>query len=231
MSFSRFVWLVGGATGVVVASAAGLAACSSSSSNPGTVDSGTSTMGDTGTSSDTGEAVDSGTAADTSMAGDTGGSSGDSGGSCETPPSLFAETTPGVYCPFSGVDGGDNITCAAGQHCCETPTGSSSPSTCVAMGTACPVTGSIDWQCEEAVDCTVSGAAGPICCGNGSPMPVTSCGNTWTEWTGFTGTTCATSCPNPGFVVCEKNADCTGDAGTTCSASKSNGNDFGYCTP
>ncbi len=229
MSSSRLFWLFGGATGVVVASATGLSACSSSSSsNPGTVDSGMAAMGDTGTSADTGEVADSGTASDTSTAGDTGGSGGDSG-TCENPPALFPETMAGVYCPFSAVDGGSNLTCAAGQHCCETPSGSSSPSTCVAAGTACPVANSIDWQCEAPIDC--ASAAGHLCCGNGTAMSVSSCGNTWTEWTGFTGTTCATSCPNPGFVVCEQPSDCTGDAGTTCSKSKSNGNDFGYCTP
>jgi hypothetical protein len=31
--------------------------------------------------------------------------------------------------------------------------------------------------------------------------------------------------------VCEQNSDCTGTAGTTCTPSKADGNDFGYCTP
>jgi hypothetical protein len=31
--------------------------------------------------------------------------------------------------------------------------------------------------------------------------------------------------------VCEQNSDCTGAAGTTCTATKADGNDFGFCTP
>ena len=59
-----------------------------------------------------------------------------------------------------GVNGGSDVTWTAGQHCYETPVGSASPSTCEPKGTACPVVGSFDWQCEEAIDC-VGSAAGP----------------------------------------------------------------------
>ncbi|HEY5243350.1 MAG TPA: hypothetical protein VIJ22_17840 [Polyangiaceae bacterium] len=87
------------------------------------------------------------------------------------------------------------------------------------------------WQCEEAIDCAGDAGAGPICCGQGSPTTATSCGITWPEWTAFTGTTCAATCPAPGFTVCEQPSDCTGAAGTTCTATKADGNNFGFCTP
>jgi hypothetical protein len=62
-------------------------------------------------------------------------------------------------------------------------------------------------------------------------MTVTSCGNSWSEPSGFTGSTCATSCASS-YTICYSAADCTAvDAGTTCTASKAEGNDFGYCTP
>jgi hypothetical protein len=229
MSLSKIVWLLGGAS-VVAVSAAGLQACSSSSASPaGAQDSGAS-MQDSSTSGDTG----SGSGGDSSMAVDTG--SGDDGGgdsgTCEKPPSLFMESTPGVYCPFSDADGGGNITCQPGEHCCETPASAGTPSTCLPAGTACPVANSVDWECEEAIDCTAFEGGGPVCCGTGSPTTATHCGVTWPEWTGFTGTKCMASCPAPGITVCEQQSDCAGDdAGTTCKASKANGNDFGFCSP
>ena len=227
MKLVKLAFGLGGAGIVVMAGATSLTACSSSSSSGTSGDSGT-TAQDSGmaASDDSGPIADSGTTSETSTASDS-GSAGD--GNCEKPPKLFPETTPGIYCPFSAVDGGSDITCAAGQHCCEVPSGSSSPSTCVALGTACPVANSVDWQCEAPIDCTVTGSAGPICCGTGSPTTATHCGVTWPEWTGFTGTVCAASCPAPGITVCETQGDC-GDAGT-CTASKSNGNDFGFCGP
>ena len=230
---STFGWLTCGAGCLAFLGATALAGCSSSSSNTGAFgggDSGTSPATDSGGGgSDTGT-VDSGVGADTGTTDDdSGSSSGGDSGTCESPPTLHPETAAGVYCPFSGVNGGSDVTCTAGQHCCETPESANTPSTCEPMGTACPVSGSIDWQCEEAIDCTAAGSAGPICCGTGSPTSETACGVTWPEWTGFTGTKCATSCPAPGITVCEKTADCTSDAGSTCTASKADGNQFGFC--
>lgn len=233
MAFGKIVWMMGGAGGVLVASALGVAACSSSSGGSSPQDSGTSAM-ETSTAEDSGTTPvsDGGTATDTSTStgedsGTTGG--GDSGGTCEKPPKTFPETTPGVYCPFSASDGGGNVTCAPGQHCCETPASANTPSTCVADGTPCPVTGSVDWQCEAPIDCMALDAATPVCCGTGTQTSASSCGQTWTEWNGFTGTQCMAACPAPGITVCEQASDCTTDAGSTCTASKSNGNDFGYC--
>jgi len=236
MAFAKIVWLVGGASVVAVGGMVGLQACSSSSGG-GFPDGGATTHDSAAVETGSGGGSGSGSGGG-SGSGSGGGSgsgsgsssgSGDDSGTCESPPSLYAESAPGVYCPFSAADGGKNVTCAAGQHCCETPTSANTPSTCEPAGTPCPVTGSIDWQCEEATDCTAAGSAGPICCGTGSPTTETSCGVTWPEWTGFTGTKCATSCPAPGITVCEKNADCTTDAGSTCTATKADGNQFGFC--
>jgi hypothetical protein len=234
MSFARFVGSTGVASVLTLAGVAALVACSSSSNTGfGGGDSGSSPPVDSGTGgSDTGVGVDSGTTPgqDAESDNDSGTTSGGDSGTCEQPPTLHAESAAGVYCPFSGVNGGADVTCTAGQHCCETPETSTAPSTCEAMGTACPVAGSIDWQCEEAIDCTASGSAGPICCGTGTPTTETACGQTWAEWSGFTGTKCATSCASPGITVCETTADCASSAaGTTCTPSKADGNQFGFC--
>jgi len=229
----KTVSILGGAALLVTASALGLVACSSSSTPPAaTADSGVPTGNmDTGTvktgDSDTVAMGDSATAppADTGSGGTT------DTGSCEQPPTLHPETAAGVYCPFSSVNGGSNITCAAGQQCCETPESSSASSTCVARGAACPVAGSTLWECTSPLDCT-GATTGTVCCGGGSPSPLTACGVTWTEYPGFTGSQCVTSCPAPGFVICESNADCAGsDAGTTCQPSKEMGGQVGFCAP
>jgi hypothetical protein len=229
MAIARIVWLVGGASVVFVGSAAGLGACSSSTAGgyPASQDSGshadTSSGGSGSSSGSSGSSSGSG-----GSSGSSSGSSGSSsGGTCdESPPQLYTETSPGVYCPFAAVDGGKSVYCAAGQHCCETPESAGTLSTCEAMGTACPVTGSIDWQCEEAVDCTAAGSAGPICCGTGTQTSETCGSSTWPEFTGFNGTMCVTSCPAPGITVCEQQSDCTTG---TCTASKADGNQFGFC--
>jgi len=225
MSLARIVSLTAGVT-VVFASTLWVQGCSSSSNSSAAQDSGTSQPMDSAVNTDTGSSADS-EAADSGTAPSDSGAAGDGDAACEKPPKLFPESVAGVYCPFST----GNITCAAGQHCCETPTSAGTPSTCVANGTPCPVAGSVDWQCQEAIDCAGADAGGPICCGSGTPTTATHCGNTWPEWSSFTGTQCVTSCPAPGITVCEQNSDCTTDAGTTCTASKASGNDFGFCGP
>jgi hypothetical protein len=228
MAIARIVWVMGSASVVFVGTVAGLEACGSSSAGGYPVAQDSGSHADTSSGGSGSSSGSSGSSSGSSSGGGSGSSSGsgDDGGTCEDPPTLYVESKPGVYCPFSTGDAGKAVTCAAGQHCCETPESAGTPSTCEPMGTACPVTGSIDWQCEEAIDCTVSGAAGPICCGTGSPTTETSCGVTWPEWTGFTGTKCATSCPAPGITVCEQQSDCTTG---TCTASKADGNQFGFC--
>jgi hypothetical protein len=78
------------------------------------------------------------------------------------------------------------------------------------------------------VDCAGAGSAGPVCCGTGTltGAPVTGCmSSSWIEPTGFTGSKCAASCASS-YVICSQQSDCmTG----TCTATKSNGSDFGYC--
>ena len=214
MSFTRLAWLFSGASVAVLASAASVAACSSSSTSAAPADAGSAAPVDAGAMIDTGTGEGAAPATDS--------------GTCEKPPKTFPETKPGVYCPFSAADGGPTQTCQPGQHCCETPSGGPA-STCEAMGTACPVPNSVDWQCEEAIDCLALDAGTPVCCGAGTATTATHCGITWPEWTAFTGTTCASSCPAPGITVCEQSSDCTGDAGTTCTPSKASGNNFGFC--
>lgn len=231
MSSSKWAWMVWGASGAIVASTTWLAACSSSSSgNQGAADSGTS-GGDSSMSTDTGTTGDD---TGTSSGGGDSATATDSGAdvACENPPKLYPQQMPGVYCPFLPADASANSSCAPGQHCCEAPASmSGSPSSCEAIGTACPAN-YIDWQCSEAIDCTAVDGGGSVCCGTGMPTSVSSCGQTWREWNGFTGTTCAASCPSPGITVCQQASDCTAaDAGATCSVSKTNGSDFGYCGP
>ena len=227
MSLARWIVVVG-TCGVSLGAAAGMAACSSSSNNGssgGGNDAG-NTGHDSATAGDTSSAGDGGTGGDTSATGDSGGGEA----SCETPPSLFSQSAPGVYCPGSGVDGGSAINCAGGQHCCEYPLSASTPASCVAGGTSCPSAATIDWQCSDVIDCTSLDAGTPVCCGSGTKTPVTSCSNTWPEWTGFTGTKCMASCPSgSGFTLCQSSTEC-GDAGP-CTPSKSSGGDFGVCGP
>jgi hypothetical protein len=47
------------------------------------------------------------------------GSGVDSGTRHKPPPPLHPEMMAGVYCPFSGADGGKDVTRAATEHCCE----------------------------------------------------------------------------------------------------------------
>jgi hypothetical protein len=169
-------------------------------SGPGETDSGT----DSGSDFDTGGGTDTGT--------------------CGKVPTLHPETAAGVYCPFSGVDGGANLTCSAGQICCETPESAGVPSTCIAGG-PCPVSMSTSWECDSPVDCEAS-SAGPVCCGTAVVNVATGCG--YDFLTSFTGTQCATSCGAGQFTVCESNSDC---GGGTCTPTKAQGSDIGNCAP
>ena len=189
--------------------------CAGTTSSVGTSVGGSSSIGTSvGGSSTVGTGSSSGT-----------GTGGTSSSSCATA-SLFPETKPGVYCPFSGVDGGKAVTCAATDHCCEPPevTGQTTPpSTCEPAATACPTTGSTNWGCLGPMDC--SGAT-PVCCGSGTIGMDPGCTTAYVS--AFTGTSCAASCTT--FKVCETDSDCgAGSAAGTCQPAKAKGGQFGHC--
>jgi hypothetical protein len=118
----------------------------------------------------------------------------DSGPSCGSPPALHPETTPGVYCPFTATGA---VHCAAGEECCEAPSGQES--TCQAAGAACPVASSLAWECADPLDCQGS-AAGAVCCATGTTAYDSVCG--YYRGSGFTGSTCATSCAPGQVEIC-----------------------------
>jgi hypothetical protein len=157
----------------------------------------------------------------------------DAGVAClPPPPRLHPETMAGVYCPFSGIDGGANLTCATGEHCCEP---SSGVSTCVPDGTPCP-TDDTDWQCEGSLDCA-SSSEGHVCCGTGRVNLQAACG-LFPEYpyvSDFKGTTCLASCTgmfNGGtvsFQVCSQDSECPGAAAGACAPIDPKGGGTGYC--
>ncbi len=161
-----------------------------------------------------------------SSTGDTSVAVDDAGSECGTAAKLFApKPDGGIFCPFSATTtGGKDIYCAETEQCCENAKGSGA-STCVAKGTACPVTGATAWECEDPSNC----AAGQVCCAHssaaGTPVTVGSdtCGPFLSK---FSGTKCAASCAAGELVVCEQQSEC---AMGTCTAVKPKGNDIGVC--
>lgn len=139
------------------------------------------------------------------------------------PPSLHAPSgTDGVFCPFSGVDGGRDLTCArVTQQCCETPNDDAGASTCQAVGSACPAAGSTTWECEDTVDC----AAGKVCCGAVTLEQDPVCGY-FRAAPGFGGTHCKASCGAGEVVVCQQQSGCTTG---TCTPFRAAGNAVGAC--
>jgi hypothetical protein len=223
--------------GAVSALAMGMAAeaCSSSStSNPVGNGDGGSSGNSTGANHSTGSA------------GSTGSEGVKDAGSdveCFKPPkTIYAlDGSTGVYCPFSApdVDGGKNMNCTTGEHCCEPPESDNALSTCVAGGTACPVKDSTDWECEGTTDCAAK--AGTICCGRGTigtqgAQPACGITETFPYVSGFYGSACQTSCAtyldggtsNPAFQICSKTSECP--VGEGCVAVAPKGNTIGYCT-
>jgi hypothetical protein len=207
--------------GSTILAAAALWACSS--------DNGSATSSDTAptepasTSKPSPSSPSAGPAADPGAQPDPGDAG--AGSDCGKPPTLHPPKagSVGVYCPFSATAGGKNVTCAAGQQCCETPT-SGTPSTCVAAGSACPVAKSTVWQCESAQDC----GSGKKCCAHAADAGAVTvqqdtCGPYLSH---FSGTSCQTSCTAGELVVCEQQSDCSSG---TCTAVKPKGNDIGVC--
>jgi len=153
------------------------------------------------------------------------------GGTCyKAPTALHAETTAGVYCPFSGVDGGAALTCPAGDHCCEPPATSNTTSTCVAASKACPIAASTRWDCDGTLDCAAT--PGTVCCGTGTieaQAAQPACGDggiaPFEYISDFAGSSCAASCS--GYQICSKDSECPG--GATCSPVEPKGAGIGYC--
>ena len=139
------------------------------------------------------------------------------------PPTLHPPTgTNGVYCPFSGVDGGRDLTCArVTQQCCETPSDDAGASTCESVGAACPAAGSTIWECEDAVDC----ASGKSCCGAAVVESDPVC-NYLRAAPGFGGTRCKATCGAGEVVICQQQSGCTTG---TCTPLRAAGNSVGTC--
>jgi hypothetical protein len=215
-------------------------------------DSGVDTGTGTGTGTGAGTGTGTGTASSTASAPGTGtgtstgttpASSSSSSqkapvdaGSCYKPPTaLHPETQAGVYCPFSGADGGDNVTCSAGEHCCEPPESANKVSTCEPAVTTCPVASSTDWQCEGAPDC--ASESGTVCCGTGTieqQAPQPDCGDggyaAFSYVSGFKGSACASTCSGTGvFRICSKDSECPGGAAGSCVPIEPKGGGIGYC--
>jgi hypothetical protein len=151
-----------------------------------------------------------------------GSTSEDAGVSCH-PPTLHPPTAGvGVYCPYSSVDGGRDLSCAtATQQCCETASDDAGPSTCVAAGSTCPAAGSTIWQCEDPSNCP----AGQVCCAAATLEQDTACGY-FRAAPGFGGTRCAASCAAGELTVCEQQSEC---ATGTCTPFRAAGNSVGAC--
>ncbi len=235
MKSGSIAWVLGAVSALTMGMAA--EACSSSSTTTGT-DGGSSSSSHSSGSSKT-----SGSSGTPFMDGGT--TTLDSGVTCYKPPgSLFPEDgSTGVYCPFSGAaDGGKDIHCTQGQHCCSPPESADMLSTCVAGGVACTVKDSVDWQCEGTPDCV--GQAGTICCGQGivKEQPAQpGCGSggatvpPFPYVSGFYGSQCQASCATFGgtdggaaFQICSKDSECESN---NCIPVKPKGNGIGYCGP
>jgi hypothetical protein len=141
---------------------------------------------------------------------------------CGTVPALHTETEAGVYCPFTAAG---SVHCAASQECCETPSIVTNGSTCLTTGTACPITGSLSWECNGPLDCAGSGA-GAVCCAGGTVSVDTTCD--FDRGSSFTGSHCATSCATAEVTICSALTDpCA--AGTECTPFKVAGVVLGAC--
>lgn len=159
--------------------------------------------------------------------GDSGSTSpGDAGADCGKPAKLFPEPADGgMFCPFSGTNGGKDIYCGRTDTCCQPPKSANTASTCVSgKTTTCPTPSSTAWECEGPLDC----AGGQVCCayGNGAPVALSTdtCGPYLSK---FEGTKCEATCAAGELAVCSQASECPN--GKTCTAVKPKGNDIGVC--
>ena len=142
------------------------------------------------------------------------------GGDCGSSPTLHPnDAGVGPFC--LGVDGGDH-NCPMGNVCCQTASGSSTPSTCVTAGSSCPTGGGdVTWECDDPSMCS----GGLKCCGFGAPTPIPGC--SYAELSPALGTHCVTSCGSGEFVACAADTDCP--SGQTCTPLKEGTKQIGYC--
>jgi len=235
---------------------AGLVGCSSSSpSNNGTPDGGSSTTDGATTQHDSGSTtqtdsgstntnLDSGNAATTDGATTT----ADAAPACQAMPSLYPVTAPdaGVYCPHSKQGDAGTLYCANNtQTCCVSTVADGGAATCMGAS-ACTQTNFGPWSCAAPTDCIgapVDGGGEPlVCCLLAGPASeeTAGCASTW-RTDGFDSMTCmaASACTGQKtvgtykdqyFVVCEANSDCVGsDAG--CTPMETAGSGIGVCNP
>jgi hypothetical protein len=152
---------------------------------------------------------------------------------CGTPSKLFKETKAGVFCPYSEVGDAGDVTCAAGELCCQPDApddaGVYPPSKCEKK--KCKAADDISWQCEGPLDCA-SSKEGPVCCGYGTPEKEAPQCSDYAYVSGAfgLGTVCAASCAaGTQTVICDskKGGECP--SGTTCTPVRYHGNQVGYC--
>ncbi len=224
--------------------AAGVWACSSSSSTSGD-DAGAggdgssqgddgSVTGDDGATGDDGSAGgDSGgqDAAKDSGKKDAGKSDGgttDAAKECGAPPTFTATPSAGVVCPFQADGSTPTCPTTPGEHCCIYPAKTNKDSTCNNVATACDTVAAdagliADFECDEPGDC--NGVA--TCCLVGNVM-ADSCGHFGQA---IQGTRCRVGgCQAGETVVCSAQGDCGGDGGT-CTGMATKGKNLGVCLP
>lgn len=142
---------------------------------------------------------------------------------CGAPAHTFPFGDGGLFCPFSGVDGGPNKFCKSlTEQCCETPSTSQVDSTCEPRGTVCPVANSTPWECAHVQDC----AGAQQCCAYGGPVSFNE-GACDPFLSKFNGTRCEAKCAAGELVVCAVDSDCPD--GQKCRAVRPKGGTIGVC--
>lgn len=215
--------------------------CSSSSDSPSS-DPGTDTGGvtidssakDSAADASSGDSVatDTSTGTDTAVDDTTTGDAKDGGGTCGSDPTLHPLTATdggfsGVFCPGAGAggdSGSSSKTCDPGLFCCDTPSGSTPASSCIASTATCPTTSpkaGATWECDAPQHC----GTGKVCCGQGTPKLRTGC--TYEEVFPALGSKCEATCGATEYIICEAPADCP--SGKTCTPIKNGGKQVGYC--
>jgi hypothetical protein len=152
---------------------------------------------------------------------------------------VYPPSDAGMFCPFSAVaDGGKDVFCASGQHCCEPPANVNAASVCEPLATTCVHKGSTDWQCQGTADC----AAGQVCCGNGvvdqeAAQPGCAPGGGTLPasvfvvgfWEALCQASCASMDAGPAWQLCDLQSDCP--PAYACSPVRLQENDVGACMP